>query len=178
MTIQTGHRGIGQSAAARTVADLINAPLLKQPNLIRLAAVFRFVVVAEFILVAASTYLASILYHNTYFGTLPSPKEYINAALFIAASFTIVSLGFRHSSMAQRQQLHLHLWSGVGAVALAFVIFLATIFLLKMSTDFSRGAFIFQIVGVAFQYVISALFLTCGFGPPSPPAKSRLAALY
>ena len=158
MNIQTDHRGAGQSAVIRTVVDSINPPQLKQPNLIRLNTVFRLMSAGEFILVAASTYLASILYHDVYFGSLPAANEYIAAALFIAASFTILSFGFRHFNMAQRQQVHLHLWSGIGAVALSFIIFLTTIFLLKISTDFSRGAFIFQIVGVAVSVCIFRAF--------------------
>jgi Undecaprenyl-phosphate glucose phosphotransferase len=67
----------------------------------------------------------------------------------VAAAFTAISLGFRHCLMMRQQQLHLLLWSGLGAVTLAFVLFLAAIFLLKISREYSRGAFIFEFLTVS-----------------------------
>src|SRR5665647_1265819 len=159
MSTQTQDRAPVQSAVIGTIVDSINAPQTNSPKLIRLSVVFRYWVAIEFLTIAASTYLASILYHDASFGALPSPKAYAVAALYIAASFSIASLGFRHFGMAQRQQLHMLLWSGVGAVALAFVIFLATIFLLKMSVDYSRGALIFQIIGASIAICICRTLL-------------------
>lgn len=152
MSVETSHRSVGKAAVIRADVD---ATHLKQRDLIRLSFVYRILLASEFLVVAMSTYLASILYHKVSLGTLPPLEQYTNEALFVAASFTFVSLGFRHFNMAQRQQLHLHLWSGVGAVALAFAGFLTAIFLLKMSKDFSRGAFIVQIVGVSITICIS-----------------------
>ena len=152
MSVQTSRRSAEQAAPFR--ADTY-ASQLKRPDSTRLSAVYRILVATEFLVAATSTYLASILYHKISFGSSPPLQEYTNEALFIAASFTIVSLGFRHFSMAQRQQRHLHLWSGVGAVALAFAGFLTAIFLLKVSKDFSRGTFIVQIIGVSITICIS-----------------------
>ena len=104
----------------------------------------------EFLMAATATYFGSVLYHYVSFGALPTDKHiYIGESIFIATILTIISLGFRHFEMTQRQQLHMLLWSGIGTVALAFAFFLSTIFLLKISTDYSRGAFIFQIVSVS-----------------------------
>jgi len=122
MSVQTSHRDAGEVAVIRTALDSANPPQLRQTQLTRLSAVFQVQLVCEFLLVAASTYFGSIIYHKISFGMLPPLQEYTTEALFIAASFTIISLGFRHFNMAQRQQLHLHLWSGVGAVALSFKI--------------------------------------------------------
>jgi Undecaprenyl-phosphate glucose phosphotransferase len=159
MSVQTSHRDAGEVAAIRTAIDSSNLRQLRQTHLTRLSAVFQVQLVCEFLVVAASTYLASIIYHKISFGMLlPALQEYTTEALFIAALFTIVSLGFRHFHMAQRQQLHLHLWNGVGAVAFSFTGFLTAIFLLKMSTDFSRGAFIFQVIGVGITVCISRAF--------------------
>ena len=158
MSLQTSHRTARDAAAIRTALNSSNPPQLRQTHLTRLSAVFQVQLVGEFLVVAASTYLASIIYHKISFGLLLPLQEYTNEALFIAVLFTIISLGFRHFSMAQRQQLHLHLWSGIGAVALAFTGFLTAIFLLKMSKDFSRGAFIFQIIGVSTTICISRAF--------------------
>jgi Undecaprenyl-phosphate glucose phosphotransferase len=158
MSVQTSHHAAREAAALRAALDSSNPPQLRQTHLTRLSAVFRVQLVCEFLVVAASTYVAGIIYHKISFGLSLPLQEYTNEALFIALLFTIISLGFRHFSMAQRQQLHLHLWSGIGAVALAFTGFLTAIFLLKMSKDFSRGAFIFQVIGVSTTICISRAF--------------------
>ena len=59
-------------------------------------------------------------------------------------------LAFRQFVAIQRQPLHMLLWSGVGAVALAFTFFLSTLFLLKISGAYSRGTFIFQFLAISF----------------------------
>lgn len=142
-----------QSAIDRKVYDSVDA----RPSLTKLSVIFGQVTAIEFIIVATSTYIASICYHYSSLGSFLFSKEYVNAALFIATIFTIFSLGFRHFEMAQRRQLHLLLWSGLGAVTLSFVLFLSTIFLLKISADYSRGAFIVQIIGVS---IVVCLFRT------------------
>jgi len=105
----------------------------------------------EFLAVASAAFIASFLYHNV--ATLsPLPAmEYFFAALFIAALVSLVSVGFQHFAAIQMRPLHVLLWSGIGAVGLAFSLLLSTIFLLKIAEDYSRGTFIFQVicVGVA-----------------------------
>ena len=91
MTVQTSHRGTGQVAAIRTVLDSSNPPQLEQIYLSPLSRVFQVHLLCEFLVVAASTYLASILYHKISFGTLPTPEEYTDEALLIAILFTIIS---------------------------------------------------------------------------------------
>lgn len=145
MSLHTDNPPPVQSAIIRAVGEPIDA----RRSLTKLSVVFAQVAAIEFLLVAASTYIATTLYHYPSAEGLPFQKEYVGGALFIAALFTIVSLGFRHFNMAQRRQLHVLLWSGIGAVALAFAFFLSTAFLLKISSDYSRGAFIFQIITVS-----------------------------
>jgi Undecaprenyl-phosphate glucose phosphotransferase len=121
----------------------------------RLSNVLGYLVAIEFLTVGTSTYIAAVFYHFVSLEVMPPLREYANAALFIAAMFTIVSLGFRHFAMAKRQNLHALLWSGIGAVALAFVLFLTAIFLLKISEHYSRGAFIFEVFTVCAVVCIS-----------------------
>jgi Undecaprenyl-phosphate glucose phosphotransferase len=104
--------------------------------------------VAEFLAIAAAAYFASLLYHYAANESWPDVITYVGAALFIAALVAMVSIAFQQFVEIQRQPLHTKLWSGVGAVALAFSIFLSTIFLLKVTAQYSRGAFVFQVVGV------------------------------
>ena len=103
----------------------------------------------------------------------------MSAALFIGALFTAMSLGFRHFEMARKRQLHLLLWSGIGTVILAFAIFLSTIFLLKISSDYSRGAFIFEIVGVGISVCVfrAVLFVWLQSAVASGVIEARRAIL-
>ena len=59
-----------------------------------------------------------------------------------------LSLGFRHYASLQTQPLHRFLWSGIGAVALAFSFFLSILFLLKTTEHYSRATFFFQLLTV------------------------------
>jgi Undecaprenyl-phosphate glucose phosphotransferase len=113
----------------------------------RLTAVYIRLFAAEFLAVALAAYGATALYHAT-FAPGPSPIPYTLAALIIAGLVSTISAGFRHYVAFQRQPLHFLLWSGVGATALAFSLFLSALFLLKISEDYSRGAFVFQVITV------------------------------
>ena len=134
-----------------------------QSKATKLTVVFGYMLAIEFLMAAAATYFGSILYHNVSFGSLPHPNIYIGQSVFIAAILTIASLASRHFEMAQRQQMHVFLWSGIGAVALSFAFFLSAIFLLKISKDYSRGAFIFQIITVSIAICADRAFLLLWF---------------
>jgi Undecaprenyl-phosphate glucose phosphotransferase len=114
---------------------------------VRFGSIYARILVFEFIAIAAAAYFSSISYQYTALHLLPD--EYFPAALFLAALVSIVSIGFRHFIAIQRQPLHTLLWNGLGAVALAFSFFLTTLFLLKVIGDYSRGAFVFQVIAVA-----------------------------
>lgn len=157
MSIQTSNRPILQ-AAISAAGDPVKVRHPDPTKPTKLSVVVAQIVTLEFLAVAASTYFASMLYHYASFGVLPSPSKYFIEALYIASVFTVVSLGFRHFSLAQTQQLHMLLWSGVGTTGLAFAIFLSTVFLLKVSGDYSRGAFVFQTVGVSIAVCIFRTF--------------------
>lgn len=114
----------------------------------RLSTVSSTVLLLEFFSVTAAAYLSSAFYHYTRLQMLPAVSEYIPAAFYIASWVLVISLGFRHFAAIQRQPLHVLLWNGLGAVALAFSLFLSTLFLIKEAESYSRGAFIFQVVAV------------------------------
>lgn len=111
--------------------------------------IFRAKITAvEFLAVASAAFIASFLYLDVV-ALSPFPvTEYVFAALLIAALVSLVSVGFQHFAAIQMRPLHLLLWSGIGAVGLAFSLLLSTIFLLKITEDYSRGTFIFQVVFV------------------------------
>ena len=77
------------------------------------------------------------------------------AAVVIATLVLLSSIGFHNFIAFQRQPRHIFLWRGVGAVALAFSIFVTILFLTQSGEAYSRGSLIFQIgcVGIV---VVSA----------------------
>jgi Undecaprenyl-phosphate glucose phosphotransferase len=138
-------RSESSESAARAEFLGVAQPTLAKPK--RFAAFYTKILILEFLAVASAAYFSSVSYRYTELHLLSN--EYLPAALFIAALVSIVSIAFRHFVAIQRQPLHALLWSGLGAVALAFSFFLSTLFLLKAIGDYSRGAFIFQIVAVS-----------------------------
>jgi Undecaprenyl-phosphate glucose phosphotransferase len=155
------------SSANRAHSNFVIGPIA-QPKATKLTVVFGYMLTIEFLVAATATYFASMLYHYVSFGIaefggLPTPSMYIAQSFFIAAAFTIFSLTLRHFEMVQRQQKHIFLWSGIGTVAMTFAFFLSAIFLLKISTNYSRGAFIVQIVAVSIAICIDRAFLLLWF---------------
>jgi Undecaprenyl-phosphate glucose phosphotransferase len=107
------------------------------------------IMAVEFLAVAISAYLATVIYQVTVVSSSAPLRQYILADLFLAAVVSLVSVGFRHFSSIQTRPLHVLLWNGIGAVGLAFLSLLSTVFLLKLTGDYSRGTFVFQIVCVS-----------------------------
>lgn len=150
------------SKSAPGLAGIPNPPgfVASRTRHTRLTAVCFRLFAAEFLAVAFAAYLATILYHST-LDPWSGPLPYAFAALIIAGLVSAVSAGFRHYQEFQRLPLHVLLWSGIGASALAFSLFLSALFLVKISEDYSRGAFVFQFVAVCFAvcFVRTASFL-------------------
>jgi hypothetical protein len=80
--------------------------------------------------------------------------QYIPAALFIALLVLLNALGFKHYACVQVQSRDRFMWSGLGAVALAFSLFLSLLFLFKLAEWYSRGAFFFQFGAAAVAILI------------------------
>jgi Undecaprenyl-phosphate glucose phosphotransferase len=108
----------------------------------------------EFLAVGSSAYIASAIYHFTISLSWPPPDKYIFASFSIATLVLIVSVALRQFADIQSQPRHKFLWNGFLAVGLAFSLFLSCMFLLKFSDDYSRGAFLFQIVAASIAVVI------------------------
>ena len=175
MSVEASKSARSESAVVRAVDHVAAAsqPLKQFPVIVGLVAAF------EFLTVAGSTHFANALYHYFLYGTLSYNWEYVSAPVYISALFTAVSLGFRHFTMARKQQFHLLLWSGIGAVIFAFAIFLSTAFLLKISSDYSRGAFILEIVSVSISICVfrAALFVWLQSAITSGLIKARRVIL-
>ena len=137
-----------ESSEVRTSGLTIGSerPAIAKPK--RYASFYARILVLEFLAVGFAAYLSSAFYRYSALQLQPDLTEYVPAALFIAVLVSLFAIGFRQFNAIQRQPLHVLLWSGIGAVALAFSFFLSTLFLLKFTADYSRGAFVFQIIAV------------------------------
>jgi exopolysaccharide biosynthesis polyprenyl glycosylphosphotransferase len=114
----------------------------------RLPALLVLAAATEFLLVAVAAYFAAILYHGLVLLTWPDPATYIPESLLISTLDLLVSLGNRQYSRIQTQPRHVFLWNGASGVLLVFAFFLAIIFLLKISEDYSRATVVVQAVSV------------------------------
>jgi Undecaprenyl-phosphate glucose phosphotransferase len=114
----------------------------------RLSVFVSKLLAAEFLAIAASAYVATVAYHFAIWNQGPSVERYIGASLGLATLILVVSLALQHYAEIQIQPRHKFLWSGIGAVLLAFSLFVSIVFLLKIGADYSRGTFLFQFIGV------------------------------
>ena len=131
----------------------IAAPAASKP--MRFGALYAKMLGLEFIVVALVAYASSVAYQYSALNLEPALNQYVIAAVFLATLVSIVSVIFGHFVAMQRQPLHALLWNGLGAVALAFSFFLSALFLLKFIGDYSRGAFIFQVIAVSLAVCVT-----------------------
>jgi Undecaprenyl-phosphate glucose phosphotransferase len=126
-----------------------NALGTKSEAATRLSTAINVYVTIEFVAVACSAYFTLYLYH---FLILKSwswhqLEAYTPAAIAIATLVLLISVGFHNFSAIRRQDRHKFMWSGFGAVALAFSLFLTIIFLTQLGDFYSRGTLVFQFAG-------------------------------
>jgi Undecaprenyl-phosphate glucose phosphotransferase len=124
-----------------------------EPRTRRLSEAVGRMAAIEFLAVGLCAYVASFAYHYVGSNSSPPASQYVPAAIFIALMVLLFSISFRHFEAIQTQPRHRFLWNGIGAVALAFSLFLSTLFLFKISEDYSRGSFIFQVLSVAIAVI-------------------------
>jgi Undecaprenyl-phosphate glucose phosphotransferase len=115
-------------------------------------------VICEFFVVAGAAYLASVIYHEAAMKEWQSSRLYLGANLSLAAAVELIALGFGHYKNCQSQSRHAFLFSGFGAVALAFSFLLSALFLLKITELYSRATFVFQFITVEFAVLAARAF--------------------
>jgi hypothetical protein len=106
-------------------------------------------VTVEFAATAAASYLATLAYNLTLFHAWPAAENYVPASIVIALLVSIVGGASRQFEQPHTQPRLKFMWSGVGAVALAFSFFLSMIFFTKFAGLYSRGTFIAQFISVS-----------------------------
>lgn len=106
-------------------------------------------VAIEFIVVFCSNLLALYFYHIFILNSWSWHQlaNYAPAAASIAALVLFISLAFRNFSAIRRKERGKFLWSGLGALSLAFSIFLTLLFFTQLSELYSRGTLAFQFIG-------------------------------
>ena len=116
-----------------------------------LSVLLFWIAAGEFVTVAVTAYVTALSYSYLVLQAWPPSATYVSAALYIASLILLVSLAFRHYPTLQTQPLHRFLWNGIGAAALAFSFFLSTLFLLKITEEYSRATFFIQLFAVTFS---------------------------
>ena len=109
-----------------------------------LAIALTSIVALEFVVIACAAYVVSYAYNKLFLLQSPANAEYISAALFISAITLLMSLSFRQFVSIPTQTLRQFVFSGIGAAAVSFVLFLSALFVFKVSGAYSRGTFLLQ----------------------------------
>jgi Undecaprenyl-phosphate glucose phosphotransferase len=115
---------------------------------------------AEFVVAACTAYLGGIAYYWLILTTWPPFFEYSSVALLIAMTILTVSLILGNFSTIQAQSQLRFVWRGLCSVGLTFFFLLSAMFVLKVTTAYSRGTFFTQLIIVA---IAIALFRTLAF---------------
>jgi Undecaprenyl-phosphate glucose phosphotransferase len=113
-----------------------------------LAALLVLAASTEFLLVGLAAYFGAVLYHQLILHDSPDPAQYIPESLLISTLQLLVSIGLGQYLRIQTQPRHVFLWSGARGVFLVFSFLLSTMFILKVSADYSRATAIVQTVSV------------------------------
>jgi Undecaprenyl-phosphate glucose phosphotransferase len=111
-------------------------------------------VAAEYLAVATTCLLTSIIYFKLAKIEWPPGFEYIAAIFLIPPLVVLSAIGFRQYSAIQTHSRDRFMLSGVGAVALAFALFLSLLFVVKVADWYSRGTFFSQLIGVSVVVLI------------------------
>ncbi len=157
MPSQHNHRPLLNHTAAAASVVLPGQEAVSRPPQPLWMAITKLAI-HEFLVVAGAAYLASVIYHEAMMREWPSSPLYITANLFLAATVELIALGFGHYKNSQSQSRHAFLFSGFGAVALAFSLLLSALFLLKITEPYSRATFVFQFIMVEFSVLAARAF--------------------
>ncbi len=103
------------------------------------------VALTEVAAIAASTYVAFIVYHLTVWGSLPFSISYGWMCVGLALIYGVICLEDKQYDFLGAEWKHGCLERGVLALTLAFVLLLAVLFLTGTVAFYSRGTFVAQV---------------------------------
>ena len=164
------------SAIHSTFDELDYAAPAKVSGAIHLNTALTIYAMIEFLAVASSAYFGSAVYHFFGWNSWQTAPAYILAAVVIATLVLLSSIGFHNFFAFQRQPRHIFLWRGVGAVALAFSVFVTILFFTQSAEAYSRGSLIFQIGCVGITVISARACSILGFRLQSHRIELKLAA--
>jgi Undecaprenyl-phosphate glucose phosphotransferase len=121
----------------------------------RIERLLAAIIAAEFFVVTGTSFLTSVAYYVVILTGWPPTVEYVTAAILIAVLVLLTALGFKQYVAIQAQSRDRYMWSGLGAVALAFSLFLSLLFVFKIADWYSRGTFFCQFVSVTAAMLIA-----------------------
>jgi Undecaprenyl-phosphate glucose phosphotransferase len=117
------------------------------------------VALIEFVVVSATAYLASFVYHELVYRSAPLTEQYILASLVLAALHVLICFADDQYHLAGTKWNEHGISRGIGALALAFVFFLAFGFFFKLADDYSRGTFLSQLLIVIPTVILTRVIL-------------------
>jgi len=131
--------------------------------------------VIEFVGIFSAALLAYYFYHSFVLGSHHAQfaRSYSLAAVSLATLVLLLSLAFRNFVAIRRQEQHQFVWKGLGAVALAFSIFLALVFFLQLGEQYSRGTFCSKLLQLRCALLRRAYYFIHGCIRPLLDTKSR-----
>lgn len=134
----------------RMVSSTSNAELARpraaSASVARWAAL---VALVEFAAISISAYLASFAYYAIVLDNVAPPDQYIPAAILIASFYVVICMIDDQYNFLGEKWARRGISRGIGAVALAFVLFLSFTFLWKVTDGYSRGTLISQLALVS-----------------------------
>jgi Undecaprenyl-phosphate glucose phosphotransferase len=107
------------------------------------------IVAIEYLSLAAVCLATRVIYFQIALTEWPPTFEYIAAIFLIPLLVIVPALGFRQYVAIHSQSRDGYLWGGVGAVSLAFALFLSLLFVFKIADWYSRGTFLCQFLSVS-----------------------------
>jgi Undecaprenyl-phosphate glucose phosphotransferase len=107
----------------------------------------------EFSAVFVAASFGIILYYWGALGAQVPISLYLSGAVLLSLLVILVSVAFRHYANIQTHRKRWYVTVGLGAVGLAFSLFLSLLFLLKQADGYSRGAFIVEFLVVSLVVV-------------------------
>jgi len=121
----------------------------------RIGSVLAKLVAAEFLVIAATCFITALIYFIVALKEWPSATEYGIAACTIAFLVLLPAVGFKQYVAIQAQPRDRFMWSGLGAVAVAFSLFVTLLFVLKLGGSYSRGTLFAQFIAVGVALLIA-----------------------
>jgi Undecaprenyl-phosphate glucose phosphotransferase len=115
---------------------------------LNLRTVVSVIVATEYFTAALASYFASLIYSLCFVGNPLPAAEYIVSSICIASLLIATALGSRQFVSIQSQPRNAFIIHGLGAIVLAFSLFLSMLFLLKFGEHYSRVTFFLQFLAV------------------------------